>query len=106
MFGGGGAVTHYMLLHHYNDYDLFIYNELSSFIFNFFKDILSGLYSPGVYNYRYISRQEFYSLNDKDPFVSVVWSYSNSMSSYIYGKENKNENEIKREFFNLFREDM
>lgn len=81
LFCGGGAVTHAAIeRHRYRHYHL---NDISSMAI-LFSDIVSGKCKP---NYRWVSREEFYSLKDTDPLISIIWSFGNNCKDYLYGKD-------------------
>ena len=81
LFGGGGAVTHYAALS--AKYEQVHYNDISD-IGSLFEDAVSGRYANET---RWISREDFYALKDKEPYVRVVWSFGNNGESYMYSRE-------------------
>ena len=50
---------------------------------------MSGDIQEGRYNdeRRWISREDFEELKDKDPYVAFIWSFGNNLRDYMYGKE-------------------
>lgn len=81
LFCGGGAVTHAAIeQHRYRYYHL---NDISSMAI-LFSDIVFGKCKP---DYRWVSREEFYSLKDTDPLMSIIWSFGNNRKDYLYGKD-------------------
>lgn len=81
LFCGGGAVTHAAIeRHRYRHYHL---NDISSMAI-LFSDIITGKRKP---DYRWVSREEFYSLKDTDPLMSIIWSFGNNCKDYLYGKD-------------------
>lgn len=82
LFMGGGAVTHYALAH--NKFKNVFSNDINWMCPTLFKDVLDGKY---INEDRWISREDFEELKDKDPYVAFVWSFGNNLRDYIYGKE-------------------
>ncbi len=81
MFGGGGAVTHYITLT--GRYQHVHYNELSA-VSDMFRDAVDGKFADEK---RWITRDEFNEKKYTDPFIGIVWSFGNTFSSYIYARE-------------------
>ena len=81
LFGGGGAVTHYAVLS--AKYEQVHYNDISD-IGSLFEDAVSGKYANET---RWISREDFYALKDKEPYVRVAWSFGNNGENYMYSRE-------------------
>ena len=81
LFGGGGAVTHYAVLS--AKYEQVHYNDISD-IGSLFEDAVSGRYANET---RWISREDFFALKDKEPYVRVVWSFGNNGEDYMYSRE-------------------
>lgn len=81
LFAGGCAVTHAALLS--EKYDQIIANDILEGPEMFLKAIEGGFKNEK----RWISREEFYSLKDKNPYVSLCWSFGNNRSGYMYSKE-------------------
>lgn len=82
LFCGGCAVSHCAMLRdkwphiHINDID---WRPVTLFC-----DALAGRYQDET---RWISREDFQRLKDTDPYVAVVWSFSNNMRNYLYSQE-------------------
>lgn len=81
LFGGGGAITHYASLSgkwdtvHYNDYD--------NFTVKYFENALYGKWNTK----KVYTRNDFYRLKDKDPYVAYVWSFQSKGQQYFSGVE-------------------
>ena len=81
LFGGGGAVTHYAVLS--KKYEQVHYNDISD-IGELFSDAVSGRYANET---RWISREDFFNLKDKEPYIRAVWSFGNNGNNYMYSRE-------------------
>ena len=79
LFCGGCAVTHKMLLE--DRYKLIHCNDLNGMALQLFVGGIRGEYKDEK---RWISREEFFRLKDKDPYVSCCWSFGNNQRDYIY----------------------
>jgi site-specific DNA-adenine methylase len=85
LFGGGGAITHYMATARAAHFKRFIYNEFDPAPFQLFKDGASGKYSPENFKPEWIGPEDFKARKDKDPYVKYIWSFGNSCTSYLFG---------------------
>ena len=82
LFAGGCAVTHCaMLSEKYNNY---IINDIEGGIVQLFVDAVNGKYKDET---RWISREDFKLLKDKDPYIRYCWSFGNNGNGYLYGTE-------------------
>lgn len=79
-FAGGCAVTHAALLS--GKFDKVIANDLSDAPELFYRVAKSGGIEP-----RWVSREEFYALKDRDPLIRYCYSFKNDGKSYLYGRE-------------------
>lgn len=79
LFCGGCAVTHKMLLE--DRYKHIHCNDLNGMALQLFVNGIRGEYKDEK---RWISREEFFRLKDKDPYVSCCWSFGNNQRNYIY----------------------
>lgn len=82
LFGGGGAITHCAC--ESGKFENIIYNEKNELVFNGFKMAVGGGYSL---ENRWISREDFNKLKNKDPYVAICFSFGNDLRSYAYGKD-------------------
>ena len=83
LFGGGGAIAHCALLS--GKYEHVHYNELNPLIVKAFKMSVNGEFKN---ENRWISREDFYKLEDTDPYVSLCFSFgNNSDKGYCYSRE-------------------
>lgn len=81
LFAGGCAVTHAALLS--GKWNCIVANDIGDAP-QLFMDAVHGKY---VNEKRWISREDFHSLKDSDPYVSLCWSFGNNRTDYLYSKE-------------------
>lgn len=80
VFAGGCAVTHAALLS--EKFDEVIANDLSDAPDLFYYCAKYGVPEKP----RWISREEFFVLKDRDPLIRYVYSFGNEGQSYLYGR--------------------
>lgn len=85
LFGGGGAIT-LCAMQSYK-WKSFLYNELNPLVFDTFKKALNGEFEEEIKNPKWISRDEFNERKNKDGFIALVWSFSNNMQAYLFGRD-------------------
>ena len=78
-FAGGCAITHRALLS--QKWQTIIANDINGKYPQLFLDAIHGRYRD---ERRWISREDFELLNEKDAFVSCCWSFGNKLRSYMY----------------------
>lgn len=81
LFAGGCAMTHAAMRS--NKYQNFIANDLSDAP-QLFLDSVAGKFADEK---RWISREDFQTLKDTDPYVRYVWSFGNNGQRYMYSRE-------------------
>ena len=81
LFAGGAAVTHYMLLN--GRYGHIYANDADGSALRMFKDAIDGKYHD---ERRWISREDFFALEDSDPYVQCCWSFGNNQRDYLYSR--------------------
>ena len=81
LFAGGCAITHAALLS--GKYENFFANDIGGAP-GLFLDAISGKYKN---ENRWISREDFFRLKDKEPYIKYCWSFGNNGNSYLYSKE-------------------
>lgn len=81
VFFGGGAITHCAMVH--NKFKNYIANDIRTTP-QFFKECIEGKHSNDL---RWISSDDFAKSSRDDWFVRLIWSFSNSCNTYIYGKK-------------------
>lgn len=84
LFAGGCAMTHGAILS--GKYERFIANDISDAP-SLFLDAINGKFKDEK---RWISRDDFFALKDKDPYVRILWSFNNNCERYLYGKKIEN----------------
>ena len=87
IFGGGGSVTHFMMLNKSNKYRYFHYNEIVESTANLFKDAIDGKYSYDIFKPEWVSRDDFFKRKDHDAYIRICWSFGNIQRCYLFGKE-------------------
>lgn len=85
LFGGGGAISHCALLS--RKYEVVHYNELNPLICKAFKMAVNGEFKNEK---RWISREDFYKLKNREPYVALCFSFGNNpLKNYAYSSENE-----------------
>lgn len=82
LFAGGCAVTHAAMLS--GKFRNFIANDLQGMGVKLFIDSIAGKYANET---RWISREDFVSKKDTDPYIALCWSFGNNMQTYMYSVE-------------------
>ena len=82
LFGGGGAITHCAL--EYVKFERVYYNELDPLTFKAFDMAIHGKFNN---ENRWISREDFNKLKNKDPYVAICFSFGNNLRNYCYSKQ-------------------
>lgn len=83
LFAGGCAVTHAALLS--GKFKEVHANDITDSV-KLFEDVLNGdiaKYEPE----RFRNREDFFAEKDSNPFVRLVYSFSNNQRTYLYGRE-------------------
>ena len=80
-FAGGCAITHRALLS--QKWQTIIANDINGKYPQLFADAIHGKYRDEK---RWISREDFERLNEKDAFVACCWSFANKLRCYMYSK--------------------
>lgn len=81
LFAGGCALTHAALLS--DKYNRIIVNDIGDAP-ELFLNAVAGKYANEK---RWISREDFRALKDKDPYISLCWSFGNNRRDYLYAEE-------------------
>lgn len=82
LFAGGCAITNCALLS--GKWKSVHANDINAKIIQLFKDALEGKFEDEK---RWISREDFLELRDKDELVKVCWSFGNNRTTYLYSKK-------------------
>jgi site-specific DNA-adenine methylase len=86
LFGGGFAITHYMLLHRSKNYSRFFYNNIPASVTKLIKDAIAGKYNYKVFKPPFISREEFFRKKGTCAYTRILWSFGNNQRCYLFGK--------------------
>lgn len=81
LFAGGCAITHCSMLRKKSEN--YLINDISDVV-ELFYDAVMGKYKNET---RWISREDFYNLKDKDPYIRYCWSFGNRGLEYMYSRE-------------------
>lgn len=81
LFAGGCAMTHGAMLS--GKYERFIANDISDAP-SLFQRAINGEFRDEK---RWISRDDFFALKDKEPYIRYCWSFGNKGNNYLYSKE-------------------
>ena len=82
LFGGGGAITHCAC--ESGKFERVYYNELDPLTFKAFDMAIHGKFNN---ENRWISREDFHKLKNKDPYVAICFSFGNNLRSYCYSEK-------------------
>ncbi|HAX83226.1 MAG TPA: hypothetical protein DCY15_01620 [Ruminococcaceae bacterium] len=83
LFLGGGAVTHAAMEMH--KYERYIVNDLDKDMPKIFLQAIRGDKSSRAFGW--VSREDFKKYADTDPLLSLIWSFGNHRSEYMYANE-------------------
>lgn len=84
LFGGGFAVTHYMMTQESDRYKTFHFNEIKFGVVDLIKRAIAGEFNYDVFKPVWISREDFFASDDA--YVKVCWSFGNNQRNYMFGK--------------------
>ena len=87
LFGGGGSVTYYMMLHKINNYTNFHYNEIRPGVAKLFEDAIAGKYNYEVFKPTWISKKDFDDADEHDAYVKLIWSFGNNYRNYMFNHD-------------------
>lgn len=87
LFGGGGSVTHYMMLNKSKNHKYFHYNEINPLVVDVFKRAVNGEYSYDIFKPQWVSREEFNERKSLSGYIKCVWSFGNNGKNYLFSKE-------------------
>ena len=85
LFGGGFAMSHAAFLS--GRYREVLYNDYNPLIVDLVKGGLKGKYNYGVFQPKFVTREEFYSQKEKNGYIKYIWSFGNSGHEYMFSKE-------------------
>jgi site-specific DNA-adenine methylase len=81
LFCGGCAITHCAMLR--GKYKTYTINDIAD-TQELFYDAIMGKYQNET---RWISREDFFTLKDKDAYIRYLWSFGNNGKDYLYSRE-------------------
>ena len=81
IFAGGCAITHAAI--ESGKFGRVIANDITDAP-QLFADAVAGKFKDEK---RWISREDFFSLKDRDRYVRLCWSFGNNQNDYLYSKE-------------------
>lgn len=82
LFAGGCAITQIALMK--SEYRNYFCNDIDFDGILLFMNAIYGKYQNET---RWISREDFFRLKDKDPYVKYCWSFGNRGLQYLYSEE-------------------
>lgn len=82
LFAGGCAITQIALMK--SEYKNYFCNDIDGDGIRLFLDAIHGKFQNEK---RWISRENFFRLKDKEPYVRYCWSFGNNGRDYLYSKE-------------------
>lgn len=85
LFGGGFAMSHAAFLT--GRYKQILYNDYNPLIVNLVKGGLQGKYNYGIFQPKFVTREEFYEKKETDGYIKYIWSFGNSGHEYMFSKE-------------------
>ena len=82
LFGGGAAISHCAVLS--GKWQKVLYNEYNPLLVDLIKKAINGDYQNEK---RWISREDFFKLKEKEGYIKYCWSFSCAGNYYLYSKE-------------------
>lgn len=82
LFAGGCAITQIALMK--SEYKNYFCNDIDNDGIKLFLDAIHGKFKDET---RWISRDDFFRLKDKEPYVKYAWSFGNNGRDYLYSRE-------------------
>jgi hypothetical protein len=87
LFGGGFAMSHYMVEKKSKRYKYFHYNEIKSDVVDLVKSAINGDFNYDKFKPEWISREMFHARKDTDAYVACIWSFGNNQVCYLFGED-------------------
>jgi len=87
LFGGGFAISHYMLKNKSHKYKHFHYNEIKSDIVELVKQSINGDFNYDKYKPEWVSRNDFLKYKDTNAYIRCLWSFGNGQKNYLFGED-------------------
>ncbi|WP_353990639.1 DNA adenine methylase [Lacticaseibacillus paracasei] len=98
VFGGGGSIS--LTAASSGKWDEVIYNDRRKTVVGLLKTLLTDEPHLDLTKYAYVPRDEFFDWRDNRPdsiertLVLTVWSFSNNMSDYLWGRGQTEDNKL------------
>ena len=87
LFGGGFAITHYMLIHKTKRHEYFHFNEINKDIVDLIQQAIKGEFSYRQFKPLWVSREDFFKHKDSNAYIRCLWSFGNNQKNYLFSKE-------------------
>ena len=82
LFCGGCAILQVALMR--QEYKNYIANDIDADGIKLFLSAINGDFKNET---RWISREDFFKLKDKEPYIKYAWSFGNNGRDYLYSRE-------------------
>ena len=82
LFGGGAAISHCAVLS--GKWQNVLYNEYNPLLVDLIKRAINGDFKNEK---RWISREDFFRLKEKEGYIKYCWSFGCAGNNYLYSKE-------------------
>ena len=82
LFAGGCAITQIALMK--SEHKNYFCNDID---FDGILLFMNAIYGKYQNESRWISREDFFALKDKEPYIKYCWSFGNNGRGYLYSKE-------------------
>ena len=82
LLGGGAAISHCAVLS--GKWQNVLYNEYNPLLVDLIKRAINGDFENEK---RWISREDFFRLKEKEGYIKYCWSFSCAGNNYLYSKE-------------------
>ena len=90
LFGGGFSISHCGILS--GKWDEVLYNDNNPLLVPMIKKAINGYYDYDNFKPKYITRDKFNELKEKDGYIKYIWSFSNSRKTiYVCKRFRKKE---------------
>lgn len=86
LFGGGFAMSEVALLS--DKYNEVLYNDVDPLVVEYVRNAINGVYNDKKY-LRWVSREEFDKMKNKDPFIAYAWSFGTHGKEYCISKKDE-----------------
>ena len=87
LFGGGFAVTHYLLEEKKYHYKNYYFNDNRPGLCEFLQDVIRGKYNYDIFKPEWISKERFNKEKENNFYIKNLWSFGNNGKGYLYSKK-------------------